>query len=194
MNDYGKNIREARKKAGLTQKDLADFSGVAKITIQQYEAGKRQPRLEQLMKLADTMEINIDELLGVNPLPPKEVAYDPEVFSERIEVEKSDEIEKLASFLFLDELGYKLFPYPEKESDGILDSWNKRVLYDCRENKAYYVPWTRMNQIRENIIAYAKFQMNELLANAEIANDIDEYLEELRYYKEIPPLSKAEKE
>ena len=50
-----------------------------------------------------------------------------------------------------------------------------------------------MNQIRENIIAYAKFQMNELLANAEIANDIEEYLEELRYYKEIPPLSKAEK-
>ena len=100
----------------------------------------------------------------------------------------------MTSFLFLDELGYKLFPYPEKESDGILGSWNKRVLYDCRGNKAYYVPWTRMNLIRENIIAYAKFQMNELLANAEIANDIEEYLEELRYYKEIPPLSKAEKE
>ena len=86
-----------------------------------------------------------------------------------------------------------MFPYPEKASDGILDSWNKRVLYDCRENKAYYVPWTRMSQIRENIIAYAKFQMNELLANAEIANEED-YLAELRYWKEIPPLPEEKKE
>ena len=178
----------------MTQKDLAEFSGVAKITIQQYEAGKRQPRLEQLMKLADTMEIDIDELLGVNPLPPKKEVHIPELPSEKIRAEENDEIEKLASFLFLDELGYKLFSYPEKESDGILASWNKRILYDCRKDKAYYVPWTSINLVRENIIAYAKFQMNELLADAEIANDIDEYLEELRYYKEIPPLSEAEKE
>ena len=39
MNDYGKNIKNARKKAGLTQKELAEASGVAKVTIQQYETG-----------------------------------------------------------------------------------------------------------------------------------------------------------
>ena len=75
MNDYGKNIKEARKKAGLTQKELADASGVAKITIQQYEAGKRQPRLEQLMKLAEAMKIKVDVLIGVKPLPSKVTVY-----------------------------------------------------------------------------------------------------------------------
>lgn len=63
MRNYGEIIKEARKNAGLTQKELADNSGVAKITIQQYETGKRQPRLEQLEMLAKAMEMDIGELL-----------------------------------------------------------------------------------------------------------------------------------
>ena len=64
MKNYGELIRTARKHAGLTQKELAEKSGVAKITIQQYEAGKRQPRLDQLEMLADAMKMDIGELLS----------------------------------------------------------------------------------------------------------------------------------
>ena len=64
MKNYGEIIRIARKHAGLTQKELAEKAGVAKITIQQYEAGKRQPRLEQLEMLADAMKMDIGELLS----------------------------------------------------------------------------------------------------------------------------------
>lgn len=194
MNDYGKNIKEARKKAGLTQKELADASGVAKITIQQYEAGKRQPRLEQLGMLAEAMHVSIDELLGVKPLPSKEIVCNPGFPSECIIMEEGKEVENLASFYFLDELGYKMFCDPRVNYEENKDAGNKRILYDCRENIAYSITWDGLAKLRENVIAFAKFQMNELLANAEIANDIEEYLEELRYYKEIPSLSKAEKE
>ena len=59
----GENIRAARRKAGLTQSQLAARSGVAAISIHQYEKGKRVPRLEQIYKIADALGIPYYELL-----------------------------------------------------------------------------------------------------------------------------------
>ena len=57
----GEHMREARKKAGLTQAQLAEKSGVATISIHQYETGKRTPRLEQLVYIASALEIDPSE-------------------------------------------------------------------------------------------------------------------------------------
>lgn len=58
-------IRQARKRAGLTQSQLAEQSGVATISIHQYESGKRQPRLEQLRQIALALGVTVSDL--VNP-------------------------------------------------------------------------------------------------------------------------------
>lgn len=55
----GEKIREYRKKAGLTQKKLGEISGTSERTIQQYETGKRQPRLKQLKKIAEALSLDI---------------------------------------------------------------------------------------------------------------------------------------
>ena len=62
--DIGLMIREKRKASGLTQARLAELSGVAVITIQQYERGKRQPRLEQLRKIANALGVPVAQLMG----------------------------------------------------------------------------------------------------------------------------------
>lgn len=59
----GKKIRKYRKERGLTQKRLAELSGLATGTIQQYELEKRQPRIDILQKLADMLDVDISELL-----------------------------------------------------------------------------------------------------------------------------------
>lgn len=66
----GQRIKEARKRAGLTQKSLAVKIGVATGTVQQYELGKRQPRLEQIYNIADALNIPPEELLGLEHLEP----------------------------------------------------------------------------------------------------------------------------
>lgn len=53
----GQRIKEARKKVGLTQKELADRIGVSTATIQQYELGKRQPKFEQMAAIADALGV-----------------------------------------------------------------------------------------------------------------------------------------
>ena len=52
-------IKAARKAKGMTQKELANQLGLATGTIQQYELGKREPRLEQLSKLSEVLGVPI---------------------------------------------------------------------------------------------------------------------------------------
>lgn len=57
-------IKEYRKLAKLTQKELGKRIGVAESTISQYESGKRQPDYETLLKLSDYLGVSVDDLLG----------------------------------------------------------------------------------------------------------------------------------
>lgn len=65
--DIGLRIKEKRNAAGLTQSQLAELSGVAVITIRQYESNKRQPRADQLRAIASALGVTVDYLLDVKP-------------------------------------------------------------------------------------------------------------------------------
>lgn len=58
----GKQIQKYRKEKRLTQRELAEKCGVATGTIQQYELGKRQPRLEQLRVISNALGIALYRL------------------------------------------------------------------------------------------------------------------------------------
>ena len=60
----GEKIREARKRAGLTQKRLGELSGIAEPTIRRYETDKLNPKIETLKKIAEPLNINFFELYG----------------------------------------------------------------------------------------------------------------------------------
>lgn len=51
--DYGSVIRTARKKAGMTQKELAEAMGVSEAFVCQYEKGNRIPKPSTLAKFAE---------------------------------------------------------------------------------------------------------------------------------------------
>lgn len=59
-------LRDVRKKAGLTMRELGQVIGVAESTISQYETGKRQPDYETLLKLGEFFSVSTDYLLGVS--------------------------------------------------------------------------------------------------------------------------------
>ena len=65
----GNNIRNLRTEKGYTQKQLAELAGIAQITLQQYELGKRKPQTEQLLKLSTALNVDINSLLEVEDSP-----------------------------------------------------------------------------------------------------------------------------
>lgn len=59
-------LQEKRKKAGYSQSELSEASGISKRSIQHMEHGDRLPdkaQLETLCKLALTLNCPIDDLL-----------------------------------------------------------------------------------------------------------------------------------
>lgn len=60
----GELIKTARKNKGLTQKQLAEKTGLAIVTIQQYERNLRQPRIENIKKIAEVLDVSPAYLMG----------------------------------------------------------------------------------------------------------------------------------
>ena len=63
---FNENLREAREKKKMSQKDVADIIGVAKSTYSLYESGNREPNVNTIKKIADCLNVSADTLLGLN--------------------------------------------------------------------------------------------------------------------------------
>lgn len=59
----GEKIRKIRKQKKMTQNALAGLTGLAAITIRQYEANKYIPKIENLLKITHALETNLPEFL-----------------------------------------------------------------------------------------------------------------------------------
>jgi len=61
---FGERLRALRSERGLTQEDLAERSGVHRVTIARIEAGERLPRYQTLEALAAGLEISVNRLIA----------------------------------------------------------------------------------------------------------------------------------
>lgn len=68
----GHFISMLRKEKGLTQKELAGQIGISDKTISKWETGNGLPDIEMLTPLCQILEINVNELLSGEKLPPNE--------------------------------------------------------------------------------------------------------------------------
>ncbi|MCI1893027.1 MAG: helix-turn-helix domain-containing protein [Schleiferilactobacillus harbinensis] len=57
------NLREEREKAGLTQAQLSDKSGVPQTTISGIENSGKKPNVVAAHRLADALGVTMEELL-----------------------------------------------------------------------------------------------------------------------------------
>ena len=62
---YSDNIRFLRKSAKLSQDDLAKLLDVKRHTICDWETGRTEPSISQLIGIAETFNVSINFLLGV---------------------------------------------------------------------------------------------------------------------------------
>lgn len=63
---FSNNLYSLRIKRGLSQKKLADKAGVSQTAIYQWEKGIRSPKIEQLKKIADALDVRIAELVTMD--------------------------------------------------------------------------------------------------------------------------------
>ncbi len=73
MNNFAENLRNLRKSAGLTQTDLAEKLFTSPQTVSRWESGDGEPSLDQLISLAEILEVSTDRLISGKSIPEAEL-------------------------------------------------------------------------------------------------------------------------
>lgn len=64
MATFGERLKELRTRENLTQKQVADYLGIATNAYQNYEYNKREMNITTLSNLADYFNVSVDYLIG----------------------------------------------------------------------------------------------------------------------------------
>ena len=93
---FNENLKTARERRGISQKDMAEQIGVAKSTYSLYESGNREPNVQTIKKIADVLNVSADELLGLDEEPQTIAAhFDGTEYTE----DELEEIKQFAAFV-----------------------------------------------------------------------------------------------
>ena len=64
MKIFSVQLRKARKKAGLTQREVATELDIPYRTYLNYEFARNEPTLDMVSKIADILGVTVDFLFG----------------------------------------------------------------------------------------------------------------------------------
>ena len=66
----GENIKKARIDAGLSQKQLGERLGITAQSVAQWETGRREPKYQSIVKIADALNVPVSLLYGISENDP----------------------------------------------------------------------------------------------------------------------------
>lgn len=196
------NIKQLRKQNHMTQKQLAERSGLAVITIQQYEAGKFSPKPDAVMKLCVGLNCKITDIIDDETQKyyrmfdniKKTENIDYEHFSENSVHEdgpirihhnfSSEDIENLKEVSTI----YKKIENGEKLTENDLQILKE---YNKREELAKKCLKEALQTMKEKLMPLMRFQsayeqLNEI-GQEEAAKRVEELTEIERYTKPNTP-------
>ncbi|VIQ83164.1 Cro/CI family transcriptional regulator [Streptococcus pneumoniae] len=64
MSIFSERLKELRKEKKLTQTELASKLDISQKSYSNWESGKAEPTLDNIIKLADLLEVSLDWLFG----------------------------------------------------------------------------------------------------------------------------------
>lgn len=81
MKYFAKNILFLRKRKGLTQSQIPDFTGIGRATWSNYENGETEPNIDGIIRISEFFGVDLHSLLLVD-------------LSEKVPIEQKEGIKK----------------------------------------------------------------------------------------------------
>ncbi len=102
--NFAEMIQSIRTRAGLSRKEFANKIGASQAAVTYWESGQRQPRLDQLEKIAEAFDINMWDMCAFYESDKsKQVISKPQ----RTQHRNREEQEFIERYELLNELGRK---------------------------------------------------------------------------------------
>ena len=178
-------IKTRRQELGLSMEELGRRIGVSKQTIHKWEYGKiSNLKQSSIVALSKALEISLDELLGMDPLPPQEPKSTAEDVQEAKELMGVDvtpaELDQIKGEIRASEPIDQLLNgqgYTPMYTEGFPGRvW---AIIDQRSGKAYQISERDSVELYASVEAFAKFQVFQLLQRCPLVTD-PEMLEHIR--------------
>lgn len=196
--EFKDNLRLYREKRGYSSVELATILQVPYTTYKGYENQGREPKYETLIKIADVLDISLDDLLGRTPKNEDEqLEKELNNLLARNEQDEIYELERLGTTIT--KSGFYSYAIALKEiSDNTIvftvdnDEHDNRFIFTV--NKSELIK--KMNEINNNAIRSKKFELSEFLFKLLRLNQQKEEYPMLKEWidstkpKEITPLYK----
>lgn len=64
---FSQNLKEIRKEHGKTQKEVAEYLKVVESCYANWEQGRTEPDIQNIIKLCEYFKVTADDLLRKNP-------------------------------------------------------------------------------------------------------------------------------
>ncbi len=100
MLDIGSRIINLRKKANISQSELAKRVNVSRTIIGNYERNENMPSVDILLKIANEFNVSVDFLIGQGQLS----SYNKEVLKRINDIEQLPDEDKKHLFYLIDNL------------------------------------------------------------------------------------------
>ena len=65
MSEFAKNLKKYRKMKNISQEKLGKSLNYGSTAIANYESGRNEPSIDSLIKIAEVLDVTIDDLLGM---------------------------------------------------------------------------------------------------------------------------------
>ena len=155
--NVSEKIRYYRELRGLTQQQLADFSGIPLGTLKKYETGNRNPKQEPLQRIADALHISITSFQDIH----------------------LETIGEVAPYLFAISKVGKVQFHGNKDADGKFDINTPSISFDSPVFKHFLKEWADSKVIIDHLRDEAQFSPDET-TKAFLLNHADEIEQELK--------------
>ena len=137
--NVSEKIRYYRELRGLTQQQLADFSGIPLGTLKKYETGNRNPKQEPLQRIADALHISITSFQDIH----------------------LETIGEVAPYLFAISKVGKVQFHGNKDADGKFDLNTLTISFDSPVLKHFLKEWADSKVIIDHLRDEAQFSPDE---------------------------------
>ena len=67
--EFAEKLTFLRRRAGMSQEQLADQLGITRQSVSKWESGASVPELAKLIAIADFFDVSLDYLVGRDDIP-----------------------------------------------------------------------------------------------------------------------------
>ena len=99
--EFSKRLKQSRQDLKMTQKELADKTGIKRTTIASYEVGNISPSFENVKTLAEALGVTTDYLSGKSEYKTLVEKFDSKFDTEKIksDIKLAQEIEAIINII-----------------------------------------------------------------------------------------------